>query len=559
MGNSIKYTTGSESNSLAKGNFRIGTGDVGKGASSVTGFYKATEPPSGGYRVYLYNDGLSGDIAYYSATNDSELISFTNNLAGTSYTTVQECLGYYDSQTDKVCFNREYEPIVTNGLVFNVDAGFVPSYPQSGVTWDDLSGNGYNGTLINGPTYSSSNGGSIVFDGVDDIASFGTSLNLNYENFTVGIWAKSPTNTSGASGFPIHVTNLVGKGNWNANNSWRIGYKSSGGLPATTITFSYGIGWTLGPEISVNSFNLSVYNYFVGVATPTQQLLYLNGRLVASVNITKVNVSNTENFEIARSSYISRFFKGDIPMSHIYNRSLTSSEIVQNYQAMLPRILGENIVTSGLVFYLDAGYTASYPGSGTTWSNISGIGTNATLVNGPSFNNQDGGSIVFDGLDDYASCNFTIGTGDFTFSVWMKKTTNVSNLEFVMGRYSDQVARGAMLFFNGGTLRFRLGGSPSGQFVESNLGNVTDGTWKNITCSVTRTGNMVSYINGIPLVTTNASTQQGSISNSTIIGSLFGTGWFLSGNLATVSTYNKALSATEILQNYNAQKARFGL
>jgi hypothetical protein len=226
-----------------------------------------------------------------------------------------------------------YGNIVKNGLVFDLDTAKSDSYPKSGTVWRDVSGFQNNGTLTNGPTFDSNNGGSIVFDGIDDIASFGTNLNFNFDNITVGIWAKSPTNNSGSSGFPIHVTNLIGKGNWNAPQSWRIGYKSSGGLPATTISFSYGINWQTPAEVSVTTYDLSQWNYFVGVATPTQQFLYLNGNQVASVIATKTDVTNVEDFQIARSSYISRFFRGNISKSTIYNRALSASEVLQNYNA----------------------------------------------------------------------------------------------------------------------------------------------------------------------------------------------------------------------------------
>jgi hypothetical protein len=69
--------------------------------------------------------------------------------------------------------------VTTTGLVLNLDPGNVISYAGSGNNWADLSGNGYNGTLTNGPTFSSSNGGNIVFDGNDDVASFGNILNLS--------------------------------------------------------------------------------------------------------------------------------------------------------------------------------------------------------------------------------------------------------------------------------------------------------------------------------------------------------------------------------------------
>ena len=86
-----------------------------------------------------------------------------------------------------------------------------------------------------------------------------------------------------------------------------------------------------------------------------------------------------------------------------------------------------SIVTSGLVLNLDAANMKSYPRSGTTWRDLSGLGNNGTLTNGPTFNSQNGGSIVFDGVDDYASINNTIGnfgTSDFTINFFFKLCLN---------------------------------------------------------------------------------------------------------------------------------------
>ena len=105
MANPIKYSTSSESLSLKKGNFFFGTGDVDKGPTSSSGFYNGISPATGGYTVYIYNSQQPGNLSYFSAANDASLISQTNTLAGTSYTSATQCLTYYASQTDKVCFN----------------------------------------------------------------------------------------------------------------------------------------------------------------------------------------------------------------------------------------------------------------------------------------------------------------------------------------------------------------------------------------------------------------------------------------------------------------------
>ena len=90
--------------------------------------------------------------------------------------------------------------IVTSGLILNLDAGNASSYPGTGTTWTDLSGNNNNGTLVNGVGYSSSNGGIMTFDGVNDFVNCGNSSTFNQTNaLTLSTWVKinslSSTNT----------------------------------------------------------------------------------------------------------------------------------------------------------------------------------------------------------------------------------------------------------------------------------------------------------------------------------------------------------------------------
>jgi hypothetical protein len=161
MPNLIKYNVSAETLALKKGNFWIGTGDVPKGPTSTTGYWNGITPPSGGYTIYL--NKASNGPSIYSPSNDAQLIDNTNKIAGTSYTTVNECFNYYAGQSDKMVFNIDYQQTITNGLILHLDAKFVPSYPRNGTTWYDISSGGTNGTLVNGPTYNSN--GSIVFDG----------------------------------------------------------------------------------------------------------------------------------------------------------------------------------------------------------------------------------------------------------------------------------------------------------------------------------------------------------------------------------------------------------
>jgi hypothetical protein len=118
MPNAIKYNTSAETLALKKGNFWIGTGDVGKGPTSSTGFYNGITPPSGGYTIYL--NKASGGPSIYTVSTEAQLTGLTSTIAGQTLTTSGACLNWFATQTDKMIFNIDYPPIVTNGLILSL-------------------------------------------------------------------------------------------------------------------------------------------------------------------------------------------------------------------------------------------------------------------------------------------------------------------------------------------------------------------------------------------------------------------------------------------------------
>jgi uncharacterized protein (TIGR02145 family) len=230
-------------------------------------------------------------------------------------------------------------PVVTSGLVMHLDAGNTASYPGSGTTWTDLSGNGYNGTLVNGPTYSSSNGGSIVFDGTDDVASFGNILNLGLNSWTLSCWVKFNSGTVPSSG-PVGI---IGKTSYRGYVGRYSFYIEDNNLHAFfQPDVNYSVTTPIAPYLDNKFHNLvmtidrtsMMYFYIDGVSVGTP----LNVSGVSSINLN----SSTDNFYIG--SYGSNngqspqyFLNGNISQASIYNRALTAAEVLQNYNALRPR------------------------------------------------------------------------------------------------------------------------------------------------------------------------------------------------------------------------------
>ena len=212
------------------------------------------------------------------------------------------------------------------------------------------------------------------------------------------------------------------------------------------------------------------------------------------------------------------------------------------------------IATSGLVFYLDAANPQSYPGSGTTWRDLSGNGNNGTLNNSPGFNSDNGGSIVFDGSDDYVT--FPVITNTiFSIDFWYKMGGN----DGTYGYFASSGSNGLAISEGGGgdglvygKFYYWLGNAN----VLADIPSTTD--WNHICVLInTSTNNIDLYGNGIILGNFTVSATTPSVSD---IGRFVGgNSHFLKGNLASYKIYNRALSASEVLQNYESTKARFGL
>lgn len=225
------------------------------------------------------------------------------------------------------------------------------------------------------------------------------------------------------------------------------------------------------------------------------------------------------------------------------------------------------IVTEGLVLYLDAANTRSYVNGSTTWTDISRSGNTGTLINGPTFNSGNGGSIVFDGIDDYAnlgtSINFSNYTNGFTIGFWVKILNTVQTNRYLFSKINTAGTDNQFSIVYGYVANtFELYGGASGgasQNIRTNSQiSVNDTNWHSLyyTVGATTTG----YLDAISKFTNNyASLTFVSSTNNNLLSTFNTAGFYGNLSLANMALYNRILSATEILQNYNATKTRFGL
>jgi len=219
---------------------------------------------------------------------------------------------------------------------------------------------------------------------------------------------------------------------------------------------------------------------------------------------------------------------------------------------------GLNIVTNGLVFYLDAANSNSYISGSTTCKDLSKISTNGTLINGPTYSPSNGGQFITDGIDDYITfgnvpiLNFTT---PFSIGCWFKAAAvQPAPDSALMGNISTQgIYSGYILWYNSTTVDFYFNSA-----IRANSSTIiTADTWYNVMAVWTGT-QAILYLNGVLNVSSAYAFPPGNGSPSFTVGAYQPNRCF-KGSIASAVAYNRALSDLEIQQNYNTTKTRFGL
>lgn len=215
------------------------------------------------------------------------------------------------------------------------------------------------------------------------------------------------------------------------------------------------------------------------------------------------------------------------------------------------------LVTAGLTLNLDAGDSTSYPGSGTTWTDLAGTADNITLVNSPTYTSVAPAYFTFNGTTQYGTGSGTgvLPTTAYTKSVW-----------FYINAYADNNlissdTGGHFMYMGGsGSTKIYCGHANWGVYTAyPSTASISLNTWYNAALTFTTTDGMVLYLNGTQDSTYTANKTAHAGNGSTNLGCFAAAGNLLNGRIAQVHCYNRALTAAEVTQNYNTYKARYGL
>jgi hypothetical protein len=570
-----------------------------------------------------------------SKTTNGTTSPFTSSITGliegtTYYVRAYATNSIGTSYGNEISFTTS-SSIITTGLKLHYDTSNTSSYPGSGNTITDISGNGNHGTLVNSSSFTSSvAGGVLSFNGTNQYISTSYTPsntctvsmwfynNLNYTDFNRGIF--STYSTGSYNGFYMGTFGS----SLNLSRDGNIGYYTS-----------------ISSTLAINTW----YNITVTSGAGTIKV-YLNGNLI---NTLSGSTTHADVLNIGRTRFDSNYWSGYIGNTMVYDSVLSATDVTNNFNAQKTRfgylsaptvtttaisttttttassggtvtatggaaitaqgvcwstttapttsnsktidgttspftssITGltggttyfvrayatnsvgtsygneisftttVNIVTNGLKLYLDSNNSSSYPGSGNTWYDLSGNGNNGTLVNSPTVN---GGNMEFNGANYVNiphSSSIAPSTGLITVTTWFK--SSATGYYDIIYNKEDQYELAANS--GGNTLSYAF--MPSWNWNGSIAYNLNQ--WYQVTMTYDQSYQRM-YVNGYEVY---SRAQTGTMGNSVKdlrIGARNAPGvanFFFTGSIPILMIYDRAQTANEVLDNFNAQKARFG-
>lgn len=436
--------------------------------------------------------------------------------------------------------------IVQDGLICHLDAANIRSYPGFGTTWYDISGNNFNYTLVAGPSFDSKNGGSIYFDGSNYAF-----CNMSWpSNFTFEIILRAQQNS--VDGY----ARIIGTG---------PNYEFEFAFDEVTRQIRYYSGWTSTTEYIDYNKNIN----YTFTKNSSNISLYRNGTLVYQGSVGASPGS---------AIYLASMFNGgqrtklNIYSFKIYNRALSATEILQNYNSTKQRyIYNQPIINNGLMVGLDFSDPLTYTGIGNTVFDLSVNTYRGTLTNGPKFTNDKNGGIIFDGVDDridFSSNLSNIVYNNFSFEFVAKPNATITaSAESTSGISGATGKRYIFEPFNEGSnggFGIALGTNAieciehGGSYLPVLLSHSANLSDINHYCVVVNDKKSRLYINGVLIKEGLQSPRPFSvIRNIASLGSMYYGSY--SGTIYEFNSYSRVLSANEIRSIFEQNRGKYGI
>ena len=447
--------------------------------------------------------------------------------------------------------------ITTDGLVLHIDATNNKSYSGSGITIFNMVTGGIAGTLVNGSLSDVAYKKTFLLDGTNDTIQMQLPSGIvTGSPITVSLWAK--WKSVGTSTTTIQT--LVDNQYQVADN---IGFFIQDRPDLGSV-----LEWTTQPNNTVNRRVYSTqvvgdgsWHHIVGTNDGTYSRLYVDGYETGTAK-TSAGIATTQDMLcIGNWAYVyssPRYLNGSVSNFKVYNRALSATEILTDYFSTKNRFFpNENIVRNGLVLNVDASKSNSYSGIGNTIYDLSGSGNTGALINGPTFSASNGGSILFDNVNDYVSFGTSSSVKPTQLSLACFFKINAINApNVIVGKQGTGVgAASYALVVQNGKLNFRIesGGIQDASYTFSNTStyNYAVGTYDGSALKL--------YLNGSLVGTATTSVSIIYSDSYPLLMGYYANAFATSMNIGSMQLYNRALSATEVMQNFNAMRERYNI
>jgi hypothetical protein len=548
MANPVAFNSGSNvAGSLKRANVSLGlsTQDYGSNPGGLT-WYSGVDYD--GYIIYsdTYSQGSStlGNAKPTawgtSDTSQAGLLSLINRLPEREnqapFATYANAISWITSSTKYVIVNKSLSDFYTDGLVYFIDAELMSSYPQVGNTFYDISGSNKNGTITNSPSYNSN--GWFDFDGVDDYISISNPLgqsNLSQE-WTVIAWVNVANKT---------FSTLLG----GLNNGLHLAYSQADYRPLLYLNGGVNDYYTYATAGSFASQGWIMTTFRFNNANGNRQILK-NLTIVGNAggpNNTSTPIGQSSTFTIGSGF---GYMQASLSRMMMYNRYLNDTELSRIFY------LG-NTVTRGVKVFLDAdNIVSTNAGSGSSWLDISGNGNHAAKYGGVALGKKNGVTcFVLDVDGKY----FSAPTGNITGSITLQAWIYPEATELTVGDRGTIMMGGVYLSWNKSNQKisnYWYSKTPEGYFEPTNGSSRSQ--WHHFCAVWSGSDNkFYQYVDGIK-VNEITVTGIGASVTSLNIGRESSSRQF-SGGFGMIKIHDVALTQSEVLQDFNTYRKRFGI
>lgn len=442
--------------------------------------------------------------------------------------------------------------LATEGLSLYLDSSNSNSYGGSGGTWRNLCENGLDATVSNSPQFVSSDPGYFLLNGANQYATVPANSAFNFTasgvNFAIEAWVYPTGNGSSKT-----IVANWGNGGVGVSDSWLL-WSNNG-----TLSFTWSPHSNVNPLLTGGTLPLNTWCHVAVTRSGNAFTLYLNGAATATATNSATSASSY-SLEIGRyGTNTLSYWEGRIQSIRIYSGStLTALEVAANYGMMRSKYstITSSLTASSLALHYDIGSGRSYGGSGTTITDLSGNGRNGTIVGGAAYSSSNGGYLTLDSGSKYISLPANIfNSTAFTLELWVYQSTQPTTAVLFASTGSNSTGFWGIGSNSGGYWFSTYNGS-----TRPGLGSGTSitGAWNHVVATRDASNNAALYVNGV--VRSSGLVTTAFASGTPLLGvNPINSSERLNGRISIARYHTAALTADQVLNNFNIHRDRYGV